>query len=83
MTARFGDSTKAQQVRLTAQGMAEASDHAAEMNALAIYVLWYMDGKDDALRAARSLVGKDTNRTFAAWPGFMQAVLARPPAKNP
>jgi|CXWL01.1.fsa_nt_gi hypothetical protein len=82
MPGKFGIGTMAQQVRLTAQGMAEASEQSVEMKALAIYVLWYMDGKDDALRAAKSLAGKDANRALADWPGFMQAALARPPT-NP
>lgn len=83
MTAKFGDPLRSQQVRLTAQGMAEASEQSAEMKALAIYVLWYMDGKDDALRAAKLLTGKDANRAFSDWPGLMQAALKAQPAKAP
>ncbi len=83
MTARFGDKAMAQKVRLAALGMAEASEQSPEMNALAIYVLWYMDGRDDALRAAKSLAAKGANRAFADWTGLMQAALARPPATNP
>ncbi len=83
MQGKFGIGTMAQQVRLTAQGMAEASEQSVEMKALAIFVLWYMDGKDDALRAARSLAGKDANRTFADWPVLIQKAMARPTEKNP
>lgn len=83
MTARFGDPIRAQQVRLTAQGMAEASEQSVEMKALAIYVLWYMDGKDDALRAAKLLTSKDANRAFSDWPGLMQAALQTQPANAP
>jgi hypothetical protein len=83
MTARFGDLARAQQVRLSAQGMAESSDQSAEMKALAVLVLWYMDGRDDALRAAKLLAGSDQGRSFSDWPGLMQAALNRPPPENP
>jgi hypothetical protein len=42
-----------------------------------------MDARDDALRAAKSLAGKEANQAFADWPRLMQTALARPPATNP
>ena len=83
MTPRFGDATRAQQVRLAAQGMAESSEQSADMKALAIFILWYMDSRDDALRAAKSLAANDQVRSFADWPGLMQAALNRPRPDSP
>ncbi len=83
MKSRFGDATRAQQVRLAAQGMAESSEHAADMKALAIFVLWYMDARDDAVRAAKSLAAHDQARSFADWPGLMQAALNSPRPDSP
>lgn len=83
MTARYGDASRAQQVRLTAQAMAESSEQGIEMKALAIFVLWYMDRRDDALRAAKSLVGREAKHSFANWPELMQAEISRPQTENP
>ncbi len=80
MTDKFGDIAQAQQVRLLAQGIAEASEQGSEMKALGIHVLWYMGAKDDALRAARALAAKEPNRSFSNWPKLMQAAMIRPPA---
>ena len=70
---RYGGVVTAQQVRLTAQGIAESAERSAEANALHIFVLWYMDRRDDALRAARTLAGRASGRLYAAWPDKMRA----------
>jgi len=79
MNKRFGDAYVAQQVRLSAMGIAESSEQSAERKALAVFVLWYMDGHDDALRAARLLAAQDSNKNFAQWPELMQAARKKQP----
>lgn len=80
---RYGGIAAAQQVRLTAQGIAESAEQSAEANALHIFVLWYMDRRDDALRAARTLAGRAPGRSYAAWPDKMRAVTAASPPTTP
>lgn len=82
MATRFKEGTRGQQVRLAAAGMAEASGLSPEMKALATYVLWYLGEKDDALRAARSLVGSARSGMLSRWPELMQAVLAQSPTEH-
>ena len=77
---RFGNVIAAQRVRLSAQDVAESADQPAEANALHIFVLWYMDRRDDALRAARSLAVKAPGRIWGAWPEKMRAA---PPIMPP
>lgn len=81
MPDRFDSSTHAQQIRLMAQGMAEASEQGSEIKALSIYVLWFLDAKDDAMRAAKSLADKEP-RT-ANWPKLMQAAKSRMDKASP
>jgi hypothetical protein len=80
---RYGSVVTAQQVRLTAQGIAESAEQSAEANALHIFVLWYMDRRDDALRAARTLAGRASGRLYAAWPDTMRAATAAAPPTTP
>lgn len=80
---RYGGVVGAQQVRLTAQGIAESAEQSAEANALHIFVLWYMDRRDDALRAARTLAGRAPGRLYAAWPDRMRAATAASPTTAP
>jgi len=75
VTDRFASGAHAQQARLTAQSIAEASEQGLEMKGLAIYVLWFMDAREDAVRAAKALAEKDP-RT-AHWPKLMQAAESR------
>lgn len=83
MVSRFPEFAKRQQVRLTALSMAEGSEQGPEMRALAIYILWYMDARDDALRAARALSGLAPGGVLAKWPELMQSVLQQPPGGTP
>lgn len=72
---RFGDPMVAQQLKLQVMGAAEAADQSPEMSALAIFVLWYMDGKEDALRAARILASRPGGQFVAQWPQQMREAL--------
>jgi hypothetical protein len=80
---RYGGVVAAQQVRLTAQGIAESAEQSPEANALNIFVLWYMDRRDDARRAARTLAGRAPERLYAAWPDKMRAATASSPPTTP
>ncbi len=70
---RFGNVIAAQRVRLSAQDIADSAEQPAEAKALHIFVLWYMDRRDDALRAARALAVQAPGRTWSAWPDKMRA----------
>lgn len=83
MNGKYGDPLVAQQVRLSVLSMAEASDQSPEFNALSIFVLWYMDARDDALRAARLLASRQANQRFADWPALMTAAMSKPEATPP
>jgi hypothetical protein len=46
------------------------------MSAMYIFVLWYLDERDDALRAAESLAKQAPAKAYASWPEKMRAARA-------
>lgn len=80
---RYGSVAAAQQVRFTAQEIAETTEQSADANALYVFVLWYIDRRDDALRASGTLAARAADRSFAAWPDKMRTVMAGSAATTP
>lgn len=83
MTDKYGEPTLAQQIRLSVLSLAQSSDQPPEIIAMSVFVLWYLDSKDDALRAAKALAAIQGNQRFANWPMLMETAMKSSPATTP
>lgn len=73
MAERYGNVSDVMQLQIQGRRSADAADLSAESNALYIFVLWYLDEREDALRAAESLAKRAPAKAYASWPEKMRA----------
>ncbi len=73
MTQRYGNVADANRLRIDGRRLADAADHNVDANALYILVLWYLDEREGALRAAESLSERAPTKAYASWPEKMRA----------
>ncbi len=82
MTERFGNVSDVYQLRIQGRRWFDAADQSAEANALYIFVLWYLDEREDALRGAESLAKRAPAKPYALWPDKMRAAQSTEPGSN-
>ena len=73
MAERYGNVADVNQLRIQGRRWADVADQTAEANAMYIFVLWYLDEREDALRAAESLAKRAPAKAYASWPEKMRA----------
>ena len=73
MVERYGNVADVNQLRIQGRRTADAADQGTEANAMYIFVLWYLEEREDALRAAESLAKRAPAKSYASWPEKMRA----------
>jgi len=73
MTERFGNLADVYQLRIQGRRWADAAEQSADANAMYIFVLWNLEEREDALRAAESLAKRAPAKAYALWPDKMRA----------
>lgn len=82
MAERYGNLGDVNLLRIQGRRWADAADQSAETNAIYIFVLWYLDEREDALRAAESLAKRAPAKAYALWPQKMRAARAADSSVN-
>jgi len=82
MADRYGNVADVNQLRIQGRRLADAPDQTVEVNAVYVFVLWYLGEREDALRAAEALAKRAPAKAYASWPEKMRAARSSEPSEE-